>query len=179
MIDQDRMIDRLVDGELSEADRRALLASFEADPSGWRRCAMAFLEAQAWRESLGTVAAHVAMQPPMLAPARPRFGFAKTGLAIAASVLVAFSVGRLSKGERQPVPTIAVVQKTEPTPETITQPQPQAEPPKPDPLITRLESRGYQVDRRQRVVAIKTQDGRRVAVPVAEVRVKYVGDRTY
>ena len=46
-------LDRLVDGELEEPRRRELLARLEAIPEGWRRCAMAFLEAQCWRESFG------------------------------------------------------------------------------------------------------------------------------
>ena len=36
----------LVDGVVSVADRRELLASLDDVPNGWRRCALAFLEAQ-------------------------------------------------------------------------------------------------------------------------------------
>jgi hypothetical protein len=43
--------DRLVDGELSEEERRQLLAGLDNEPGGWRRCALAFLEAQCWKES--------------------------------------------------------------------------------------------------------------------------------
>ncbi len=42
------LLDRLVDGELSEFQRRQLLASMDQRPEGWRRCALAFLEAQSW-----------------------------------------------------------------------------------------------------------------------------------
>ena len=42
------IFDRLVDGELTADERRALLASLDSRPDGWRRCALAFLEAQAW-----------------------------------------------------------------------------------------------------------------------------------
>ena len=45
----DAAIDRLVDGDLTEAERRALLLRLENDPEGWRRFALAFLEDQAWR----------------------------------------------------------------------------------------------------------------------------------
>jgi len=48
----DAWLDRLVDGEIDESQRRALLARLEGAPEGWRRCALAFLEAQAWREAL-------------------------------------------------------------------------------------------------------------------------------
>jgi len=43
------MLDRLVDGELSAEHRRAFLAAMEHSEDGWRRCALAFLEAQSWR----------------------------------------------------------------------------------------------------------------------------------
>ncbi|MGC3971451.1 MAG: hypothetical protein QM775_30160 [Pirellulales bacterium] len=43
------LLDRLVDGELSETERREVLLRLEHSPDGWRRCALAFLEAQAWR----------------------------------------------------------------------------------------------------------------------------------
>ena len=44
-----RLLDRLVDGELNDAERRELLLRLDQAPQGWRRCALAFLEAQAWR----------------------------------------------------------------------------------------------------------------------------------
>ena len=48
----DAWIDRLVDGELSEADYRAVIAALDRHPAHWRRCAQAFLEAQALRGDL-------------------------------------------------------------------------------------------------------------------------------
>jgi anti-sigma factor RsiW len=52
----DALFDRLVDGELTGEERRRLLESLDTRPEGWRRCALAFLEAQSWREELGQVA---------------------------------------------------------------------------------------------------------------------------
>ena len=49
------VLDRLVDGELPEGQRRELLTSLDQQPDGWRRCALAFLEAQSWGEALGEV----------------------------------------------------------------------------------------------------------------------------
>ena len=40
------LLDRLVDGELAEVERRKLLVSLDQRPSGWRQCALAFLKAQ-------------------------------------------------------------------------------------------------------------------------------------
>jgi hypothetical protein len=50
--DLDAWLDRLVDGEVAEPQRQAILSRLEQAPQGWRRCALAFLEAQAWREAL-------------------------------------------------------------------------------------------------------------------------------
>jgi hypothetical protein len=87
-------IDRLVDGELSPAERRALLLQLEDADGGWRRCALAFLEAQAWgREFTSSVNA----PPVMLSTAqsredRPALRVLQW-LALAASLLVAFWLG--------------------------------------------------------------------------------------
>ncbi len=52
----DAWMDLLVDGEVREPQRQALLSRLERLPDGWRRCALAFLESQAWREALDPVA---------------------------------------------------------------------------------------------------------------------------
>ena len=49
------LIDRLVDGELTDAEELALLAALEIQPDGWRRCALAFLEARTWKNELAAV----------------------------------------------------------------------------------------------------------------------------
>jgi hypothetical protein len=59
----DRTFDLLVDGELSEADRRELLSSLDESPDGWRRCALAFLEAQSWNSALGSIQRESAARP--------------------------------------------------------------------------------------------------------------------
>ena len=50
--EEQRALDLLVDGELGEAERRAFLAALDERPGAWRRCALAFLEAQSWQHSL-------------------------------------------------------------------------------------------------------------------------------
>lgn len=52
-----RQLDRLVDGELGDAERRQLLTTLDARADGWRRCALAFLEAQSWQRELRGFAA--------------------------------------------------------------------------------------------------------------------------
>ncbi len=65
----ERRLDLLVDGELSEEDRRALLRLLDREPGGWRRCALAFLEAQAWKRELPALLDSSGGEP---GPAEPR-----------------------------------------------------------------------------------------------------------
>jgi hypothetical protein len=55
MPSNDPRLDQLVDGELSEPERRDLLAGLDSQPGGWRRCALAFLEAQCWKQEFGSM----------------------------------------------------------------------------------------------------------------------------
>lgn len=57
------LLDRLVDGELPEPQRRDLLSTLDGRPEGWRQCALAFLEAQSWCESLGQATSESAQRP--------------------------------------------------------------------------------------------------------------------
>jgi hypothetical protein len=50
--DDNLQFDLLVDGELNEEDRHRLLTRLDGEPDGWRRCALAFLEAQCWKHAL-------------------------------------------------------------------------------------------------------------------------------
>jgi len=99
----DEQLDRLVDGELDETARRALLGTLETEPDGWRRCALAFLEAQTWRQALGGVvpapAPTAEIIPAAAAAAKAsRWHTANLWagrLAIAASLLVAVVLGAM------------------------------------------------------------------------------------
>jgi hypothetical protein len=195
---EDRLIDRLVDGMLAGPERRAVLARLERDPDGWRRCALAFLEAQAWSEALRPVAVTAGV-PGRGHPTResraedsPRPGAPRRALrpvAIAAGLLAAFALGwGVRDGRREarlatiePVRDRRVVAAPAPVPEVVTAPR--TSPAHPtltaDPVVERLERQGYQVERRQRLVSMETTDGRRLAVPVEEVQLRFVGDRTY
>jgi hypothetical protein len=100
----DVLFDRLVDGELSPNERRALLASLDARPDGWRRCALAFLEAQWWKNVLTAVTAEPATTSGIekdAAPSNPaqrtRFRVAASWLAMAAGLLIAFKLGTLDR----------------------------------------------------------------------------------
>jgi hypothetical protein len=100
----DEQIDLLVDDELSEPHRGELLRRLDLLSDGWRRCALAFLEAQCWKKELGALAQ---TPQPIAAPATPvarqpeRWFPWGTLLAMAASFLVALGLGGLWRGARQ------------------------------------------------------------------------------
>lgn len=103
----DARFDRLVDGELAPQEYRALLASLDEEPGGWRRCALAFLESQALARELGGVRRTLDLNAQSDGPPtafvtsgshsrpRPRMGpfELRTLAAMAASFLVAFALG--------------------------------------------------------------------------------------
>lgn len=124
--DMDRLLDLLADGELNESDRCDVLAWCQRHPQGWRRCALALLEAQTWRTELR----YLAREPVAALPLRPsaveepvggfgdrdRAGEAGTTsvsspqrlrplgwlLAMAASFLLAFALGLAVQDVRAP-----------------------------------------------------------------------------
>lgn len=101
----DRRFDLLVDGELGNAERRELLSSLDDRPGGWRRCAMAFLEAQAWRKDLGELG-EIVRQPPAMtktvAPTKDRRAsrYLGTIMAMAACFLMAMFLGSWLRQQR-------------------------------------------------------------------------------
>jgi hypothetical protein len=196
----DRLIDRLVDGALSDAERRRVLNRLDAEPDGWRRCALAFLEAQSWSEALGPLVTRESAVRVVPVQERRRFGVLRrmrSFAAIAAGLLAAFAVGWSVRGIQpagapdgahgKPVnrvmvqaPSPAVFEKppVDPRPEPIRTSSPSAAP-LPGPVVRAWERRGYQVQRSQRQVSMQLQNGRRVAVPIDEVQLRFIGDRTY
>ena len=106
-----RQIDRLVSGDLGEAEKCELLAWLEDDPQRWRRCGLAFVEAQTLREAFaaldrdglrtdaeanGAPVVHLAKDD--CRRPRRRQVFVATTLAAAAALLAAFCIGWFSRG---------------------------------------------------------------------------------
>ena len=96
-VDQ-RVLDRLVDGELTGDQERAVLEQLERTPGGWRHCALAFLEARCWRQEV--MAMREQMQTPPLPVAQSKSPSStpyplswRTVLAAAAVLLIAVGVG--------------------------------------------------------------------------------------
>ncbi len=111
--EDERLLDLLVDGELAEDKRRALLERLDREPGGWRSCALAFLEAQSWQREMGAIADNpplIASPPLSQAQVEPtsravsvtttavRQRRVPTFLAMAASFLVAFLLGLMIWG---------------------------------------------------------------------------------
>lgn len=132
--DENILFDRLVDDELALDERRRLLLSLDDQPNGWRRCALAFLEAQSWRADVGQVVRDAAAAPDVSSSAsraalaayrRPTWRGAIYSLAVAASLLAVFTLGLTWRAGDLPVVDVApdpgrrvadVAEPTEPAP---------------------------------------------------------------
>lgn len=103
--DNDHLFDLLADGQLDEPRRRELLSTLDQRPGGWRQCALAFLEAQSWREAMDAFAhpraakqvesdAAPAVQAdrPTTTRKRPRRDFITTALGVAACILLGVGI---------------------------------------------------------------------------------------
>ena len=173
--------DRLVDGELDEQARSELIRSLDREPDGWKRCALAFLEAQVWREAALAIPAEnaSAWRPPVPRP-RP---WVRQLFAVAAMVAVAFYAGFVSRGTGRSEPVArrsdsnldsAPVRRA-----SATAPDDDATPAIPDYVRRRMERQGYRVGGGRKVIEVALEDGRRVAVPVDTVSYQYIGQRIH
>jgi len=133
----DQRFDLLVDGELPEADRRNLLSTLDDLPGGWRRCALAFLEAQSWKDEMGVVRRE-SVSPPQVARPTGQRGFPGgrwgTLLAVAASFLIALALGLAldrawQPGSGAPAPPIHVA--GDPNRPSLDEPRPSTDVPAP------------------------------------------------
>jgi hypothetical protein len=115
----DFFLDQIVDGVLTPAQLGDAVLRLDREPGGWKRCALAFLEAQAWSESFRAVgesrdapAGDHALRIDLAAvpnkPAHPRW----VRSAVAAGIVAAaFSVGWFGHGvSSHPGPDRVIVQ---------------------------------------------------------------------
>lgn len=101
-----RLIDQIVDGALTPAELRAAIDHLDQDADGWRRCALAFLEAQCWGQSMRSfepaaqlqMARHT-LSPPPGAPAGAGRHWVRGPIA-AAIIAVSFALGWLGHAVR-------------------------------------------------------------------------------
>lgn len=100
-------LDLLVEGELSRKERRSLMKRLSQETDGWKRCATAFLEAQALSQSIqglvqqGLIDSGSASRPPKPSPRSDslpgRVGLrVVAGLAATLLICLSFYVGRQS-----------------------------------------------------------------------------------
>lgn len=94
---------RLVDGELKSAERAELLKRLESQPGGWRDCALAFLEDQAWRQAMTEPRLPSVSRRTKTVSSADRsqaensfWGTLPGFLSLAAALLLAFAVGKWS-----------------------------------------------------------------------------------
>jgi hypothetical protein len=187
-------IDRLVDGELDESTRRELLRRLDSLPDGWRRCALAFLEAQEFAQAARAWTrdhAPTRSEPKPVArpPQRKKDGWLR--FAIAASIVgLAFASG-FAAGERTRAETVVEHKPNEvetfPTPSDL--PKVSTSAPAlasrtdpvglPEYVRAIWERSGYQVEPRRKLVSLNLDGGRRVTIPVEGVQIQYIGHQTY
>jgi hypothetical protein len=97
-------LDRLVDGEVSADEQRQMLLALEAQPDAWRRCALAFVEAQTWRKEFraGGNSIDGDAKPQAVTGKWRMMSGHKTirwrWLAMAACFVLAFSIGSATRG---------------------------------------------------------------------------------
>ena len=98
VVDQ-RVLDLLVDGELSDEQERAVIARLDQTPDGWRRCALAFLEGRGWQRAAHAMTLpcpHEQSPEPVLRKPSFKMSSPWTSLLVMAAVfLLAFGVGTL------------------------------------------------------------------------------------
>jgi hypothetical protein len=231
--DDSRWFDLLVDGELDESNRRELLSRLDAQPGGWRRCALAFLEAQSWRRELGDWVEDAQAQAPAVPVSTVQLRSASLGigswLAIAASFVAAFGLGlylrdlgrprgfettpqvAVDNSERPPALDAYTLARQEHGPQTLPgggvmtmsfRPTPDGQlrevevpfidagevapewlaaptPPMPLDVLRDLHRSGHRIEQSRQLVPVDLHDGRQVVVPVDQVNIHYVGNRSY
>ena len=97
-----QLIDRLVDGELEDDKRRELLLSLDFMSDGWRKLALAFVEAQSWQKDFRDLSQSDPQPEPVPAPAiseRRSSSRWTILIAMAASFAVAFGLATLFRGD--------------------------------------------------------------------------------
>jgi hypothetical protein len=108
----DSLLDRIVDGGMSTNELRIAIRALEREPDGWKRCATAFLEAQALSESFGALGRtqkdEALLQNLRLQAggkkSRPRHSWLRHAVA-AGIVMASFASGWLAHGPRPAGPT--------------------------------------------------------------------------
>lgn len=198
-------IDRLVDGEMDLPEQKALLRRLDAEPNGWKRCALAYIEAQTWR---GVMSADPSGASQRSAPSRSACGPASIsrrngkalrliGAAAAMAAMFALGVGAADwlplhrdhnhRPNLVQRPSIDLPDNT-PAPHQVDDAAPTpAENPGwmpvanglPDFSLRQIQRQGYNVVQEQRDLAVTFDDGEQATIPLKRVELRYVGHRIH
>lgn len=171
----------LVDGELGEERRSQVLRSLDTESDGWKRCAVAFLEAQLWREAL-------ALGSPQPEAVMRRRRWASPLAAVAAAVM-GFVVA-LVVAKPVPAEAIAAEPPVEPAPLVRLVPFPvieergfvqasdasgktyyQAKGDVPRAVLSALVQAGHEVKRVERTIDVPREGGDPFQLPITETQV--------
>jgi len=194
-VDQEAL-DRLVDGEMSSDEQRELLRQLEAEPDGWRRCALAFVEGQSWGRELRGFVRDGQRDSQSSAPSRQQRYLRPltTALfALAASLLVTsvvlFRPAFTTSTPNERISSSLVIDQRR----GVGQPQvmPVAESgtvddawlstpaPLPDDVARAFRNLGGRVKLERRLMPFQLDDGRQLVVPVDRLDVQPVKARSY
>lgn len=188
-----RLIDRLVDGELADHEWQDLLRTLDAEPAGWRRCALAVVASQAFDRALNST--------PIPVPSVRRAPWYRIA-GIAAGITVAFLAGFVSSRipggpvsrdyadphvpSTQQMPAVAQLLPAPPERALATptnDPSSPGLPSQPSALPEyvrrQLERQGYEVRGDRKVVSVALKDGRQVTVPVESIKYRFVGHQLH
>jgi hypothetical protein len=102
------VVDRIVDGSLGPGDLRLAFSRLDREPDGWKRCTLAFLESQCWREAFRALGAPSDLgrgcEPDSIRPALGKFDRPRRriwrGTAAAGIIAASFALGWLSHVSR-------------------------------------------------------------------------------
>ena len=125
-------LQRLVDGEMSDDERREFLYRLDSDPQTWREVALAFVEDQVWCQKLKDAESVIGQQQerPMKTPTGVSHSRLKTVLQLAACLLLTLTVGyqwgrQNPRSERTGAePIAAIPQPAGPDSDVASQPNP-------------------------------------------------------
>ena len=219
-----RDIERLIDGELNDAEQQQLLRAFDAQPDTWRAVALGFVEAQWVRSELAgwnptTVAAPTAQTSTSLSSPAAGLGRASQVMTALAALVATFAIGIAARHwwpAKTADPTGGSIVNTDPRSvgphigRPVDEPTPlqvqRAGAPRDETALRRvnlplipaervdprslynapaitpelkaaLQRMGHVVHEERRFYSVELKDGRRVLVPVNEIRVEFVGNK--
>lgn len=187
----DVMIQKLVDGELDHLSRSRALSSLSEDSPHWKRIALAFVEAQLFDESLCRspelceTPRRIAKEPKPSTESFRRHRVAPWLALLAASLLIGFLFGFLTKEDSAPIvtqspyePTPAVIQEDAGSVDAnlaLSDALSRSVAPVPEAFRRALRKAGYSIQDKQTITNVDLPSGGQIELPTRRVNVTFVG----